>query len=308
MFRVTLAPIPTIDPITLGRGYGAVLGAAVGDAIASPLATPSWSTDTQLAVVIGEQIATDGGIHLRALFGALRTWLRAGPAHVGISTRTALESRHGWSKAASAAHAAEGVGWTNGALARSAPLAVFLSTTASANARMSHARAVSGLTHGDPSAGWGAAILCEVVRAALVAERDVDRERLLDQLPMLVTAAIPEARSRAKWERTVHPGWTPAAAEEANGAVWPALGTALWACRSAGDFEGAVLAAVLTGGDARSVGAVTGAIAGAIFGQEAIAPPWLEITRGEVPSFGRAWDAWDLRSLTRELLVAGRRP
>lgn len=59
-----------------------------------------------------------------------------------------------------------------------------------------------------------------------------------------------------------------------GGHVIDTLGAALWAVQRTKSFEDAVVAAVNLGDDADTVGAVTGMIAGAIYGEEAIPERW----------------------------------
>ena len=59
------------------------------------------------------------------------------------------------------------------------------------------------------------------------------------------------------------------------GFVLTALRVAFWAAMSAESFEEAVVAAANLGGDADTNAAVTGALAGARFGAEAIPQRWL---------------------------------
>jgi ADP-ribosyl-[dinitrogen reductase] hydrolase len=54
------------------------------------------------------------------------------------------------------------------------------------------------------------------------------------------------------------------------------LEAALWAVETTGSFEDALIAAVNLGHDADTVGAVTGQIAGARYGFEAIPQRWLD--------------------------------
>jgi len=59
-----------------------------------------------------------------------------------------------------------------------------------------------------------------------------------------------------------------------GGHVIDTLGAALWSIQTTGNFEDAVVAAVNLGDDADTVGAVTGMIAGAIYGEAAIPARW----------------------------------
>lgn len=97
-------------------------------------------------------------------------------------------------------------------------------------------------------------------------------------------------------------GWDPGEATEFNGAVWPCLGSALWALRSTDSYEGAVRAAVDLGGDTDTVAAVTGGLAGAVYGADAIPGRWIEPLHVPLPgSGGRVLRAAELGTLARRL-------
>lgn len=66
-------------------------------------------------------------------------------------------------------------------------------------------------------------------------------------------------------------------ADEVNNSGWAVstLEAALWAFNSTSTFEDALIAAVNLGGDADSIGAVTGQIAGAYYGYAAIPERWI---------------------------------
>ena len=65
--------------------------------------------------------------------------------------------------------------------------------------------------------------------------------------------------------------------DEVNNSGWAVstLQAALWAFQTTGSFEDALLAAVNLGGDADSIGAVCGQLAGAYYGYDAIPERWL---------------------------------
>lgn len=95
-------------------------------------------------------------------------------------------------------------------------------------------------------------------------------------------------------------------ATEFNGAVWPCLGSAVWALRTTTGFVQAVRAAVDLGGDTDTVAAVTGALAGARYGQAAVPEQWTGPLHVPLPGFGdRVLDADDLAALAQRLAEAG---
>ena len=60
-----------------------------------------------------------------------------------------------------------------------------------------------------------------------------------------------------------------------SGYVLDTLTSSVWCCLRAGSFEEAALAAVNLGEDTDTTGAVTGGLAGLVFGLEAIPHDWL---------------------------------
>jgi ADP-ribosylglycohydrolase len=82
------------------------------------------------------------------------------------------------------------------------------------------------------------------------------------------------------------PSWHPDQATEFNGAVWPCLASAVWAVRTTASYEDAVGAAIDLGGDTDTVAAVTGGLAGAIHGFDAIPSRWTEPLHVPLPGAG----------------------
>lgn len=145
-------------------------------------------------------------------------------------------------------------------------------------ATMTAAGRIAALTHGDGAAWAGTAILHELIRIALDG-RD----------PL---AAVPSALAhialahRTRWATVLAPDWHPSAATEFNGAVWPCLGSALWALRTTSSYEESLATAIDLGGDTDTVAAVTGMLAGAVYGFGAIPERWVEALHVPLPGFG----------------------
>ncbi len=68
--------------------------------------------------------------------------------------------------------------------------------------------------------------------------------------------------------------------------MWPCLGTALWALRTTPSYEDALASAIDVGGDTDTVAAVTGALAGAVYGIGAIPPRWTGPLHVPLPGYG----------------------
>jgi ADP-ribosylglycohydrolase len=312
-------------PGVLDRAIGAVLGSAVGDALGAPFEfgpegaffarfprpghggemcggggwDPGEATDdTQMAVLTAESLLERDGLDLPDVFGRFRRWAAADPKDIGLQTEAVLTGGDPWDTAAARHFQVSRRAAGNGALMRAAPSAVYFARDGRA-ATMDAARRLSALTHGDPAAGEGTAVLHELIRTALAGADP------LTAVPAALAALHPGRRPR--YEVVLSADWHPDRATEFNGAVWPCLGSAVWALRTTASYEEAVRAAIDLGGDTDTVAAVTGALAGAVYGAAAIPPRWLDPLHVPLPGFdGRILRARDLTGLAERLVSRGR--
>lgn len=106
------------------------------------------------------------------------------------------------------------------------------------------------------------------------------------------------------------PSWRPESAEVGNGRVWGCLASAVFAVRSTDTFAAAVTTAIDLGGDTDTVAAVTGGLAGAIHGIQAIPSRWTTYLHGHVdtPEGRRTYHCSDLQDLTLRLVGASPAP
>lgn len=82
------------------------------------------------------------------------------------------------------------------------------------------------------------------------------------------------------------------------------MGSAVWALRGATGFEDAMRAAVDLGGDTDTVAAVTGGLAGACHGPDAIPARWTEPLHVPLPGFdGRVLRLAELTGLAHRLVA-----
>ncbi|WP_133899950.1 ADP-ribosylglycohydrolase family protein [Streptomyces sp. KS 21] len=301
----------------LDRAVGAVLGSAVGDALGAPYEfgpageltargeemrggggwDPGEATDdTQMAVLVGESLLEQGGLELPDVFGRFQRWAAGEPKDIGLQTEDVLTNGEAWDLAAALHFQINARAAGNGSLMRASTSAVYFAS-AGREGTMDAARRIAALTHGDRAAWEGTALLHELVRVML------DGGDPLAALPEALAAVHPDHRER--YGLVLGPGWHPGLATEFNGAVWPCLGSAVWALRTTTGFAEAVRAAVDLGGDTDTVAAVTGTLAGARYGQAAIPPEWTAPLHVPLPGFGnRVLDADGLRALAQSL--AGR--
>ena len=308
------------------RALGAVLGSAVGDALGAPFEfgpangyhertsegsvhdnemigggpfgweAGEFTDDTAMGIVQAESLLRLGRIDGEDLFEAFRGWA-AWSADVGNQTRAVLGSGLSWNLAAKAHfHQQPNGAAGNGSLMRCAGSAVLFAKS-DLETSLDAARQLSAVTHGDPAAGCGCALLHGMVHGAL---RENDPLEVLDQL--LISLPIDEERYRTILSRAWQPN-----GELPNGTVWACLAEAVWAVRTTTTFKDALVAAINLGGDTDTVAAVAGCIAGARYGAGSIPSRWRELLHGYVSTGGDVvtYYAQELESLTHRLLSTG---
>ncbi|MEU6313763.1 ADP-ribosylglycohydrolase family protein [Streptomyces sp. NPDC047014] len=302
----------------LDRVVGAVVGAAVGDALGAPYefgeagqltvrgaemcAGGGWEAgeatdDTQMAVLVGESLLECRGLELPDVFARFQRWAAGEPKDIGLQTEDVLTNGASWDSAAALHFQINARAAGNGSLMRASTSAVYFAPAGQA-ASMEAARRIAALTHGDRAAWEGTAILHGLVRVAL------DGADPLVALPGVLAAVHPDHRER--YGCVLAPDWHPGLATEFNGAVWPCLGSAVWALRTTGGFAEAVRAAVDLGGDTDTVAAVTGTLAGARYGRAAVPEEWTDPLHVPLPGYGdRVLNADDLCVLAQRLAEAG---
>ncbi|MGW3685790.1 ADP-ribosylglycohydrolase family protein [Streptomyces sp. NPDC005125] len=306
------------------RVVGAVVGSAVGDALGAPYEfgpagvyttrfpegvgamcggggwDPGEATDdTQMAVLVGESLLERDGLDLADMFGRFRRWAAGEPKDIGLQTEYVLTSGDPWDLAAALHFQVDGRAAGNGSLMRAATSAVYFARAdglepAARAATMDAARRIAALTHGDRAAWEGTAVLHDLIRVPL------NGDDPLTALPGALAAVHDDQRER--WATVLAPDWHPGLATEFNGAVWPCLGTAVWALRTTRTFEAALAAAIDVCGDTDTVAAVTGGLAGAVHGRGPIPSRWTEPLHVPLPGYGgRVLRTAQLTALARGL-------
>jgi len=308
----------------MARAVGAVVGAAVGDALGAPFefgaagafsakyppgdASPSemgggggWepgeaTDDTQMAVLVADSLLERGGLDPADIFERFRRWAAGDPKDIGLQTEAVLTSGDPWDSAAGLHFWITGHAAGNGSLMRASTSAVYFAA-AGREATTDAARRIAALTHGDRAAWEGTAVFHELVRLALAGQDPIAA------MPEVVELIHPDHRDR--YAAILAPDWHPGMATEFNGAVWPCLASAVWAVRTTADYAPAVRAAVDLGGDTDTVAAVTGGLAGAVYGVEAIPARWTQSLHVPVPGWGdRVLRHQDLVALAERLASA----
>jgi ADP-ribosyl-[dinitrogen reductase] hydrolase len=308
------------------RAMGTVVGAAVGDALGAPFefamagefgrrfaapviggtgemvgggvfgwAPGEFTDDTQMAIALAEALLAHGGYDPDRVWEWFRTWVETA-RDVGTRTGASLAHADWRSVPKNTSHSAG-----NGALMRAFPLAL-----AFGGADRETTRAVvlhqAALTHPDESAGWGAWIAVEMIRSAIRGgDALAEIDGLLDDMPDELSA---------QFAALLSPRWKPGDSAPSNGSVWGCLAEAVWAVRSTDSYEAAITAAIDLGGDTDTVACVVGAIAGAMYGMQAIPSRWATYVHGslDTPAGRRSYSLFDLQNLARRLMGLAVKP
>ena len=247
----------------------AVYGLAVGDALGVPYEfqprdtfvctgmrgggtygkpAGTWSDDTSMTLATCDSIKCSNGVistdDMRWRFCKWK-WEDAytvdGMFDIGGTTATALEEGRGCTHDRSCG---------NGSLMRIAPLAF-------TKANGVDVGRVSAITHAHPVCIKACRIYVEIARKLIGGAHPTD---------------VPEiARMKD----------VPRESVESGGYVVDTLGAALWCMAQGHSYAECVLAAVNLGRDTDTTAAVTGALAGIVYGKEDIPVAWLDALRGK---------------------------
>ncbi len=284
-------------PYEFGPSPGIVLAGTADDMVGGGTfawAPGEWTDDTSMAVPLLRAFAktdpSDGSAIPTAVVQEWRAWAQKAP-DVGNQTRAVLGRLTASSTADDArasarrVHDSTGRSGGNGSLMRTAPVGLlvrfsnsgFFSGGRTVDAIVTNARELSGLTHYDPDTG-DACVLWSVMIHMAVTYGVVDVEDALRCLPatrrdrwraLLTEAADAEPGDFSK------NGWVVHALQAAWAAIHRAgfdLADDLTATPDA--FRLALQHAINAGGDTDTVAAITGALAGALAGVDAIPLGW----------------------------------
>ncbi len=272
------------------RALGALLGLAVGDALGTTiefsrrdsyppvvdmtgggpfgLKPGEWTDDTSMALCLADSLVANGGdldpVDLASRF--LRWWRQGENSvtgrcfDIGNATRAALAAfeRTGAPRGDDSPRSAG-----NGGIMRLAPAA--LAARGDAGKAAALARAQSEVTHAATECLDSAHALALVLAAGIAGE---GKAALDAGAGVDLSAAKVRAVAGGSWRAKTR------AEIRSTGYVVDTLEAALWSVSRSETFEEAVLMAVNLGDDADTVGAVTGQIAGAVWGLGAIPDRW----------------------------------
>jgi len=316
LIRAMLGGMSPLQEVTRDRFRGALVGTAVGDALgapfegAPPLAPREFETvaaddrqlpytdDTAMTIGVATSLLSRGGFdgaHLAETFAEAyrqEPWrgYGAGPPRIFAG----IERGVPWDQAAAELYGGTG-SFGNGAAMRTAPASLAAHPDLDAVATL--AAQTASVTHTHPIGIDGAVVQACAVSALIGWEVDVPVEAaaLTERLrPYVATSEFERALDAVT-------GLSPDATTQD---VIATLGNGIEALRSvptalyvltrhADSFETAVRFAIGLGGDADTIGAMTGALAGALLGASAIPPSWRERVEGAAQLRELADRLWD---------------
>jgi ADP-ribosyl-[dinitrogen reductase] hydrolase len=287
-----------VNEVLLNKAKGSLLGLAIGDALGATnefktresiqeivrdLVGGGWlnlkageiTDDTEMTLCILEAYAS--GYTLELVAENFLAWLNAKPKDIGNLTRTALtELKRGVSPRESGRIAWEilrmsGVG--NGAVMRSAPTAILRASDR--EVRIIETIEIARITHFDQRAIEAALWLNAMIAAYLTGATDQEAWLLAQEEVVL-------ARVEQHWDLPEDDVlvWVERAREleitqlDTSGYALATVQVAAWILMHSENFEDGLILAINQGGDADTIGAVTGALLGAKFGLSNIPKHW----------------------------------
>ena len=274
------------------RAAGALLGLAIGDAVGTtlefsardtqprltdmigggPFQLPAgtWTDDTSMALALADSLIQRGSLDPRDLMARFVNWWRWGAYSatgecfdIGITTQTALASfeRDGNPLAGSDDPMSAG----NGSLMRLAPIAIW-GVRAGEKTMREAARLQSATTHAAPQCLHACEGFAVILRAAILGASFEDAVSTAEGIGADPIRTILAGDWRGKMRPEIR----------SSGYVAHSLEAALWCVGETSDFREAVLLAANLGDDADTTAAITGQIAGALYGREGIPEGWRE--------------------------------
>ena len=244
----------------LGRDTFECAGMAAGGAHGQPAGT--FSDDTSMMLATCDSINACGRVDAGDMRRRFESWLHEGAYtpdgtafDVGNTVATALAEGRGCEGERSNG---------NGSLMRIAPLAF-------TGASDDEVRSVSAITHAHRISTESCLFFVKLVRYLVGGNpleaaigHSIDHRYEGDKLSFLADVA--------SWPRE---------GVRSGGYVLDTLGAAIWCFANTGNYADCVLAAVNLGSDTDTTACVAGALAGAVYGYDAIPTEWLETLRGK---------------------------
>lgn len=285
----------------VNRIRGGLYGLAVGDALGATvefMSTPEikarygvlqdivgggwlhlrsgdWTDDTEMMLAVAEGIIQDPSEPVEHIGEAFLRWRATNPPDIGSTIRAVFNTYDrlkDWHRAAEQIHMYSGKTAGNGALMRTLPLAFVYRDAADLYIRCME---IARMTHWDPEAGLTCFLYCLTAQGLLEGWGFIYAyDNALAMLQKVVTPGEMGEVAKKLSDRLGRVTSWPEQALKPTGYTVDTLACALWCAANSETFEQAVVKAVNLGGDADTIGAVTGGLAGVMYGYEDIPARW----------------------------------
>jgi ADP-ribosyl-[dinitrogen reductase] hydrolase len=238
------------------------------------LAPGEVTDDTQMTMALARSLVGRGNLDMEDVARHFLAWYRSQPKDIGNTTRTAmanLEAGLSWDEAGAVVQRAAGESGTagNGSVMRCAPVALRYRNDPE---RLRQASIDSArITHADRRCTWGAVAINQAI--AFLANGGSPEGLLKAAVEGIEESSVRDAVLAAadQVESDVR----------TSGYVLHTIAASFWCLLRTSSFEEAVVKAVAFGDDADTTGAVTGALAGARYGVDAIPERWLTLLQSK---------------------------
>ena len=292
------------------RAIGSLLGLAVGDALGTTLEFSSrdsrprltalegggpfnlepgqWTDDTSMALALADSLLACDGLNEHDLMTRFVRWMNEGAYSsngrcfdIGNTVRVALMRFKASGDPIAGPTDPKSAG--NGSLMRLAPVAIRYWNEE--EARREAVARQGRTTHGAAEAVDACIAFADMLSDAIAGEprTAVLRERSADPPHAGAVADIMAGSWRGKARSDI----------SSSGYVAHSLEAAIWCVARTGSFEEAVILAANLGDDADTVAAITGQLAGALYGYRSIPHRWLSQLNSQGLIFGMASRLFD---------------
>lgn len=260
-----------------------------------------FTDDTQMALCIAESFLANNLTYTPSdIFERFVHWARTA-RDVGTTTASALFSGHNHFDAAAIGHAKRGASGGNGSVMRVSPVGIW-GTNVSGEETFDVAFGQARLTHYDEKGALCAGLAAVMIRGAIVGEVVTPEGMMEYAIEIMMkshTARNFFDETTERFALSILKDYSPTEPnaeflEGSNGSAWVCLAQAFWALKESFEiedvsekahrFENAVVTAVDLGGDTDTVACVAGALAGALYGIQAIPSRFTTYLNGTVDS------------------------
>ncbi|WP_239640695.1 ADP-ribosylglycohydrolase family protein [Haloferax denitrificans] len=263
-------PVEFLSPTAVAEQFGTIEGPVDGGSPPQPAGTVT--DDTELTLLTASSMVECQQFSPADVSTRFVDWMGDSPLDVGYLTRDTLQkiaTGKDWPLASYEAYkqTPKGREAGNGSLMRCAPISLAFQTDQSS--LISGSRVLSAITHYDRRCQWSCALLNSVLAQTIHGDSP-DPAAFLDRYDHHLPGEL----------KTVISEWDSTSPTYDSGYVLSSLQAAMYHGLTAESPRDGIIEVVNHGGDADTIGALTGALVGARFGATAFPTQWVETVSG----------------------------